>query len=156
MLPNISKKTAVLYFIAVFFISLDRFLKTLFFLNPDKIIDILPFFRLAYAENRYISFSLPLNPTFIKYTVLFLIICLLIIYVKEIGKRVSLYATPLFFLILGAFSNLFDRFKHGFVVDYLDLDYFTVFNIADSMIFCSILAILFLEFRIGIDKNRTS
>ena len=38
------------------------------------------------------------------------------------------------FLVLGAASNLYDRLKYEYVIDYIDLKWFTVFNLADSMI----------------------
>ena len=41
-------------------------------------------------------------------------------------------------LLFGAISNIIDRIRLGFVIDYIDLKYFTIFNIADIMIVGSI------------------
>jgi signal peptidase II len=38
------------------------------------------------------------------------------------------------FIIFGAISNILDRLIYGYVIDYLELKYFTVFNLADVMI----------------------
>jgi len=54
------------------------------------------------------------------------------LYVIKKGEEKN--AMYLFLVILGALSNLLDRLKFGYVVDYLDLRYFTVFNLADVMI----------------------
>ena len=45
-------------------------------------------------------------------------------------------------IIFGAVSNLYDRLKYGFVIDYFDLKYFTIFNIADAMIFFGALGVI--------------
>lgn len=37
-------------------------------------------------------------------------------------------------LTIGAILNLTDRVFYGFVIDYFDLKYFTIFNLADIMI----------------------
>jgi len=60
----------------------------------------------------------------------------LVIYlIASIKKGASRYElVGLALMILGAISNIVDRFSHGFVVDYLLLRYFTVFNLADVMI----------------------
>ncbi len=48
------------------------------------------------------------------------------------------------FIIFGAMSNLLDRLKYGCVICYLDLKYFTVFNLADIMIVGGALWLLIL------------
>jgi signal peptidase II len=49
----------------------------------------------------------------------------------------------LLFIIFGAISNLVDRLKFGYVIDYIDIKYFTVFNLADIMIVvgCSVIVL---------------
>ena len=59
-------------------------------------------------------------------------------------QKNQVFSTILFFTILGASSNFYDRLKYGFVVDYLDLKYFTVFNVADAMISLSVLFMAYL------------
>lgn len=130
---------AFFYIIAIFFISLDRFLKSFFYLNQESIYKINEYASFFYAENRYIAFSIPINPLFIKYFSLLLTIFLILIFVNFIIKKRHTPSLPLFFLILGSFSNIYDRFKYGFVIDYAYIKHFTVFNIADSMIFIGVL-----------------
>jgi signal peptidase II len=56
----------------------------------------------------------------------------------------------------GAVSNLYDRIFLGFVVDYIDLRVWPVFNIADSAITCGIILLFWQSFRNKErDKKRT-
>ena len=66
-----------------------------------------------------------------EYKILFALICQLL-YLSI--KKDYIKAWLLLAIIFGAISNLFDRIKYGYVIDYLDLKYFTVFNLADVMI----------------------
>jgi signal peptidase II len=49
-------------------------------------------------------------------------------------RRDGLAVVAVAWIIAGAASNLADRLRWGYVVDYLDVPWFTVFNLADAMI----------------------
>lgn len=54
---------------------------------------------------------------------------------KEQGsRRVSVYTVSLGFILAGGIGNLIDRLFRGYVVDFLDLRIWPVFNLADSAI----------------------
>ena len=148
------KKMALLYVIAIFFISLDRFAKMYFFQNFTKVVPINHFLSLQYAENPYISFSLPMPISFIKYATLLLGIILVFVFIKFYKKNNTLLNFSLFSLILGSFSNIVDRFKYGFVIDYINLKFFTIFNIADSLIFISIILLSYHIYTIDKKKKK--
>ena len=139
------KKTAYYLIAAVFLLSLDRALKTLVYLNQELELDIIGgYFKLSFALNPYIAFSLPLGGP-----VLIAVIAAIMLFVLLGAARLQAsghyHAAGLFFLIFaGAASNLFDRFKYGAVVDYFDLKFFTVFNLADLMIVTAALALFFV------------
>jgi signal peptidase II len=45
----------------------------------------------------------------------------------------------------GAASNLYDRMRHGTVIDFIDLNYWPIFNVADIAITAgAVLALLYL------------
>lgn len=44
------------------------------------------------------------------------------------------YALCLIFILAGAISNIIDRFTFGCVIDFIDLKFWPVFNLADSFI----------------------
>ncbi len=123
--------------IATFFIS-DRYLKILALslsANPPiKLINEL--FSFSFTANYYMAFSLPFSGLLLNLAIV-LVICILIYYIIFLIKnRKGEKGNTIFLIIilLGAISNILDRFVYGYVVDYLELRYFTVFNLADAMI----------------------
>jgi len=146
MIFSYKKKMALIILIAVFFVCLDRFLKFLAigsFLNqPIKIIGRI--LKLNFVPNYNIAFSLPLSGLWLNFTIGAIIVLLLFWFINLLKKQNDLQAACLAFLILGVASNLFDRLKYGFVIDYLDLKYFTVFNLADAMIAGGVIFLVWL------------
>jgi signal peptidase II len=143
MLFRINKKTAVYIYLAVLLLLIDRLLKTFIWFNQDfeyKIIG--EYFKISFALNPYIAFSLPLSG-YILVLIIILILILLILTFLKLYKTADYHSAGLFLLVfIGASSNLFDRLKYSAVIDYFDLKYFTVFNLADSMIVVSAFILL--------------
>lgn len=138
-------------FLTLLFLSLagvfiiDQNIKTLFvegFRYYTECIDLI----LVY--NKGVAFSMfAFLEEWLKYIQLVLVFGILgyVIYLKEIC-----YAIPAGFLLGGAFSNIYDRFVHGGVVDmvywHCGFD-FAVFNFADVMIDVAVVWILLLHFK---------
>ena len=128
-----TKKMTAIFSAVIFFVALDRLLKVLaeqgFKLN--LVGEILKF---NFKANYFIAFSLPLAGAWLNAAIT-AVILLLVYYLIASGRRGERAAAlSLSAVILGAAGNLFDRLKYGYVVDYLDLKYFTAFNLADVMI----------------------
>lgn len=125
------------FLIAMFFIT-DRILKELALkqglLISKSIISDLLSFRLLFNQN--IAFSLPISgPILILIISIVILLLIYIIFQHFIHLKNNKQEIYILVLILfGAISNLIDRFFYGAVVDYLDLKYFTIFNLADVMI----------------------
>ena len=128
--------------IAIFF-SLDRVLKKIALNLNDthKFKFIGDFFSFHFVANNNIAFSLPLNGQLATIIITFIIALLLffIIYLLINKEIINKKERPQIIILLsiifaGALSNLVDRLVYGYVIDYLDLKYFTVFNIADVLI----------------------
>jgi signal peptidase II len=140
-IPNLSKKTVIFVILAVFFVVADRFLKALclkgFFDQPVSLVgDIL---NLHYVKNPYIAFSLPFSGPILTVLIGIIILILIAYLLKLLFSPNTKYqipntSYPLTILTIGAILNYTDRIKFGFVVDYFDLKYFTIFNLADIMI----------------------
>ena len=133
--------------IAVFFIFLDRYLK---YLAIDReyarlLGDILKF---NFAANPNIAFSLPLGGSLLNFIIMAAIVSLGYFFYYCVKKEAFYEAMSVVFIILGAISNLADRAAYGFVIDYFDLKYFTVFNLADMMIVGGTAWLLFLSLEI--------
>jgi signal peptidase II len=142
-----NKKTAYIIFVAVFFIALDRFLKVLAIKNigSDPVSLLSDFLKFNFNANYNIAFSIPLAGQFLIYLIFFIIIGLIVFFIYLVKKKEYDLWVFAFFVILGSSSNFFDRIKYGFVVDYLDMQLFTVFNIADAMIVFGVGFLFFLE-----------
>lgn len=144
------KDIAVALVIAIFF-SADRWLKSLALSWQDRpprslISSWLDF---GFAANEQIAFSLPLGGAWLNY-LLGAIIISLSAYLIRLIKRHSQHRQEIYLLsavIAGALSNLLDRWRHGYVIDYLDLRYFTIFNLADIMISLGVIGLIYLVFK---------
>jgi signal peptidase II len=140
-----SKKMVIWFLLAIFFITLDRFFKIIS-LKQFNYILIADWLKFSLAKNYFIAFSLPLSGIFLNYLIFFII--LILIAHLLINKKLQFSAKLAFlFIILGASSNLFDRLKYGYVIDYISLKWFTIFNIADIMIVCAIFYLLLAEYK---------
>lgn len=146
MLFKNNKKIIAICLTVLFFIILDRVLKQAALENPTLKISLLgEILKFNYKNNDYIAFSLPLSGAWLS-AVIFLIILLLIFYwLKAImsGRRET--ALCLLAVIAGAAGNLFDRLAYGYVIDYLDLKYFTVLNLADMMVAAGVIGLMFAK-----------
>lgn len=132
--------------IAMFFIG-DRILKNIA-LNTEQgqIYPLIKtWFSFHYVPNPYIAFSIPLSGLFLNIIIISAILSLIyyIIYLIIAKKNLKALIFPLTFILFGAISNILDRLLYGFVIDYFDLHYFTIFNIADIMIFFGVIFVLF-------------
>lgn len=131
----ILKKTALYAIPAVFLIVLDRLLKVLALNGYFNYIRLAgDFFHLNLARNPYIAFSLPLTGPFLSVLVFTIIVFLAYYCLLSFKEKRFNRAFFVILIILGASSNLFDRLVYGYVIDYFDLKYFTIFNLADMMI----------------------
>lgn len=130
--------------IIIFFIISDRFLKFLsinhYFDQPINIFKNI--FTLNFIKNYNIAFSLPLKGISLNIIIILIIFFLIRCLSSSLSKKETWNAIFLLAIILGALSNLADRLKYGFVIDYIDLRYFTVFNLADAMIVAGIAGLL--------------
>ena len=57
----------------------------------------------------------------------------------EIGQRLSFVV-----IMSGALGNMIDRFRLGYVVDFIQLPHWPVFNVADMLLCCGVAGLAFL------------
>jgi signal peptidase II len=84
--------------------------------------------------------------TFLIYIGLVFIFIFLLLAISE-KRKSKLFFIACGLIIGGALSNLYDRIFLGFVVDYIDIRIWPVFNIADSCISCGVGLMLWESFR---------
>ena len=137
--------------VVILFLVTDRLLKSLavndYFEKTFKLVGNL--LVINYTKNYQLAFSLPFNSSWAVILIIIIIIALLYYFVSLLYRNSFIEAGILLFIISGAASNLYDRLKYGYVIDYLDLKYFTVFNLADVMIVSGILWFLAAEYKKG-------
>jgi len=123
----------------VFLFLLDRWLKNwaLTELYNQKINIIKKIFSLELFQNENVAFSLYLPPAVILFLVITIIsgltFSLVFRFIKR-RERADFMDIGMLLIIFGAVSNLVDRLRFGFVIDYFNLVYWPVFNLADIMI----------------------
>lgn len=94
----------------------------------------MPFLDFQLVPNHGVAFGILFNQSiilFLTIIILVVLVSLLIDFLKQLNWF-SVFSCGL--IMVGAISNLIDRLHYGFVVDYIDVTWFTVFNIADIMI----------------------
>lgn len=130
---------------AIFFIG-DRLLKSLAIKQPNDNYQIIgDIFTFHFIPNFNIAFSLPFSGPWLT-AAISLIIVVIIIYLFS-SKLKTFDKIAFFLILLGAISNLLDRMRYGFVIDYLNLQWFTVFNLADFLISLGTAILIFRVFK---------
>lgn len=115
-----------------------RFLFLCFFLvSTDQILKF--YFSAISICNKNIAWSIPITPGVFYF--LWIAICLFIIYLIIFGKNHRQRIT-LVFILSGAISNMIDRLSHSCVIDFIDLKFWPIFNLADIYITIGVLLII--------------
>lgn len=117
--------------IASKFYILDRF-------ELFETVNLLPFFSITYVRNIGAAFSI-FEGQRVMLAAIALVISAVIVYMLYRNNRSQkLENLSLSMILGGALGNLFDRLYHGFVVDFLDVNFghwhYPTFNIADCAI----------------------
>ena len=125
--------------IIILILGLDQLTKLLINKNLtlNQSIPILKgIFHLTLVHNRGAAFGLLRNQIILLIFVSFFTILLIYFNLRKSGrdKKFSLYKLSLSFILAGALGNLVDRLYFGYVIDFLDLRVWPVFNVADSAI----------------------
>lgn len=139
------KKYLSLNLLALVLFIADRIVKIYFIKNPavsysgDFFYGLISF---HFEKNLGMAFGILLNQSILISLISFIIIILFSFLVRAYQQNSFWEVSSLTLIISGAISNLFDRLKYNFVVDYIDLKFFTVFNLADIMITFGVIFLL--------------
>jgi len=91
--------------------------------------------RIAYSHNTGVAFSLFQGmPTLLTFTSLAIIAGAVYFYATQMPNRRPLIQVILGLILGGALGNLLDRVRLGYVVDFIQIGWFPIFNVADSAI----------------------
>jgi len=145
------KRISLTFFWIVLLVGLDQAIKwyaaTVWQFNP---LEFSPVGALTYSENTGIAFSWDIP--------LWIVLCATVVvggYLVSgllFGTEMSAVRRWAFLLVLsGAIGNVIDRIVNGYVIDWIQLADFPIFNLADS--FITIGVILFLLWETGIARR---
>ena len=120
-------------------------------LAPGELVEVVgDFIRLVHGQNNGALFGLFKDSALLFGIVSVGVIALIVGYHARSGRSVYLSVT-LGLLLGGAIGNLIDRFRLGYVVDFVDVGIgnlrFYTFNVADSAISLSLLLLILLAIR---------
>jgi signal peptidase II len=139
-------------------IVLDIWTKSLVLarIQLHEAIPVIPnFFQLVHVRNTGAAFGLGANASSKLVPILLnagaiAVFCVVVVYALRTAVTDRLLQTGLHLILGGAIGNLLDRFRFGYVVDFLDVyvgrHHWPAFNVADSAI-CIGIALLFLDMR---------
>ncbi|MCX6739686.1 MAG: signal peptidase II [Candidatus Parcubacteria bacterium] len=107
-----------------------------------------PIVQIIYTPNYNIAFSLPLPQAIILFFIISALVFLSYLWWHNLkaGNIKLFWASSL--VIAGALSNLIDRFALGFVVDYINIHIWPIFNLADCLIVAGVLVYIVSEFKV--------
>ena len=139
-------------------ILLDLWTKWLVVKGIDlhEAIPVIPnFFQLVHVRNTGAAFGIGANadsriiPLLLNGGAI-AVFCVVVVYALRSAVTDRLLQTGLHLILGGAIGNLLDRFRFGYVVDFLDVyvrgHHWPAFNVADSAI-CIGIGLLFLDMR---------
>ena len=118
---------------------------------PGQFVEVVgEYVRLTFSQNNGALFGL-FSSSAILFALGSLVVLVLIVWYHARAPRNLLLSIALGLLLGGATSNLVDRLRIGYVVDFIDIGIgslrFFTFNIGDSAISLAILLLLLLAFR---------
>ncbi len=114
------------------------------FMILDKNIVISDFLEFTFTKNTNPSFGIGSNNIIMTIMVNVVILGLIIKFIKENELEISLLI-PLFMVFAGGISNLGDRLIRGYVVEFVKLFDFPIFNFADI---CIIIGVILIGYKI--------
>jgi signal peptidase II len=115
--------------ILIVLIFLDQLLK--FWFESKKIFVDLGVVSLHFVTNTGASFGMLQGNNALLAWVSVIVLGIIMMSADKIRKGQVL---PVILILAGLLGNLIDRIIHGFVVDFIDLKFWPVFNLSDSLI----------------------
>lgn len=130
-------KYITIFSIALVVVLIDQIakflIKTSFQLNQSLPL-INNFFHLTYIHNFGAGFGILQQQRFILIFISLIVVGVILFYLDRIKDKESLLQVFVGFALGGTIGNLIDRVAYGFVIDFLDLRIWPIFNFADTFV----------------------
>lgn len=119
-------------------------------LGPTTMTNFIPIIgdsvRIAYSHNTGVAFSLfQGHPELLTVTALLIVAGAIYFYATQLPNHRRVIQLIMGLIMGGAFGNIIDRLRLGYVVDFIQVGWFPIFNLADSAITVGA-ALLMLQF----------
>ncbi len=114
-------------------------------LDLGDAVEVVGPFTIHHVRNTGIAFGLFSDSTSVVIALTAVAIGALLVFFARSGARHPLLPVAVGLVLGGSASNLADRLRLGYVTDFLDLDYWPAFNLADTFIVVGV-GLLFLSF----------
>ena len=132
--------------LVLFFFVLDRYLKKIALGGTIKKSFFINF---SLSTNPNIALNIPLKGIFFYFLLIIILFWIISRLIKSYQQKSPVNVFSFSLILVGAFSNVLDRWKYGSVIDYFDLPLFTVFNIADLMILAGAVILIWRAIVLG-------
>ncbi|MCO6546743.1 MAG: signal peptidase II [Gilliamella sp.] len=114
-------------------------------------VNLLPFFSITYVRNTGAAFSIFEGQRMMLAAIALIISAVIVRMLYRNTRQQKLENLSLSMILGGALGNLFDRLYHGFVIDFLDVNFgdwhYPTFNIADCAICVGIGLFIFSNYK---------
>ncbi|MCO6552708.1 MAG: signal peptidase II [Gilliamella sp.] len=155
MSTNYMKKDNGLYWllfaIIVFIIDIASKFWILNNFSLFESVNLLPFFSITYVRNIGAAFSIFEGQRMMLAAIALIISAVIVHMLYRNTRQQKLENLSLSMILGGALGNLFDRLYHGFVIDFLDVNFgdwhYPTFNIADCAICVGIGLFIFSNYK---------
>lgn len=137
---------SLLFMIGGLVLALDQVTKLVvsIYLNLGESWPSEGFFRFTYATNTGSAFSLFQDQTLFLIVASFIAILFLLYFYKIQSKPGLVLRIAIGLQLGGAFGNLIDRIWRGAVIDFLDVGWWPIFNVADSSVVVGMIALVYV------------
>ncbi len=132
----------------VLFIFIDQVSKGIIntFMHLNNSIKVIgDFLNITYVHNYGAAFSMFENARIIFIIITIIALNLIYFYLIKDKKLNNLQSVTYGMLLGGIIGNLVDRVLYGYVLDFIDVKGFAIFNIADSFIVISVIILIVQE-----------
>lgn len=107
---------------------------------PQEGVSLIPnFLNLTVYQNVNIAFGLKVPPSLLYILIAIILLLLIILLFKAYQKKDLWLVFWLSLVIVGALGNLVDRLTYGLVIDIIEIPFWSIFNLADSMVVIGII-----------------
>ncbi|MFA4993197.1 MAG: signal peptidase II [Candidatus Omnitrophota bacterium] len=133
----------------VFLDQLSKFIAVRFLQLNTPVSLIKNFLYMTLVYNRGAAFGMLKNQLFFFILISLLVILFIFLHLKN-KKHPFVFKISLSLILAGSLGNLIDRLRFGYVIDFLDLRFWPVFNLADSAL---TIGALLLSWEVLFSKN---